>query len=76
MKVPLKEITLGERARKEYGDLEELGESLTRLGQIQPIVLDENNCIRAGGRRYSASILLGWDDIECVYMEDLSPNWN
>ena len=73
MKVPLKEITLGERARKEYGDLEELGESLTRLGQIQPIVLDENNCIRAGGRRYSAAILLGWDDIECVYMEDLSP---
>ena len=73
MKVTLQEITLGERARKEYGDLEELGESMTRLGQIQPIVIDENKCIRAGGRRYSAAILLGWDDIECVYMEDLSP---
>ena len=73
MRVPLKEIVLKNRARKEYGDLEELGDSLNRLGQIQPIVLDEDNNIKAGGRRYSAAILLGWEDIDCVYMKDLSP---
>ena len=73
MKVKLSEITLGERARKEYGDVDGLGESMKRLGQIQPIVIDEDNTIRAGGRRYTAAILIGWEEIDCVYMKDLNP---
>ena len=73
MKVKLSEITLGERARKEYGDVDGLGESMKRLGQIQPIVIDEDNTIRAGGRRYTAAILVGWEEIDCVYMKDLNP---
>ena len=73
MKVKLNDITLGERAREDYGDIDGLGESMSRLGQIQPIVIDEDNIIRAGGRRYTAAILLGWEEIDCVYMKDLNP---
>ena len=73
MKVKLSSITLGERAREDYGDIDSLGDSMARLGQIQPIVIDEDNTIRAGGRRYTAAILLGWEEIDCVYMKDLNP---
>ena len=72
MKVKLNDITLGERAREDYGDIDGLGESMGRLGQIQPIVIDEDNIIRAGGRRYTAAILLGWEEIDCVYMKDIN----
>lgn len=73
-KINIKEIkTLArERVRKDYGDIEELANSISRYGQIQPIVLDEQNVLIAGGRRLAAHIHLGIEEIEFIFRNDVS----
>ena len=60
-----------DRQRKDLGDIEEMKESLSRLGQIQPIVIERNNTLVAGERRLRAAIALGWTQIEVKVWEDL-----
>lgn len=60
-----------DRQRKDMGDIGEMKESLARLGQINPIVLDTDNVLVAGERRLRAAIELGWTQIEVKYWEDL-----
>lgn len=56
-------ITVGERRRKDYGDLDTLAESIKRLGLLHPIVVDDDGQLIAGGRRLEACRLLGMHDI-------------
>lgn len=51
--------------------LDELAESMRTIGQIEPIVVDEDGFLLAGERRLRACKLLGWTDIKAVYMKDL-----
>lgn len=60
------------RLREDDGDLEELAVSLTKFGQLQPIILDKDNNLVAGYRRYSAAGMCGWTDIEVHYQEYLT----
>lgn len=71
LQIPISLITVGERMRKDYGDIEELAESLSEHGLIQPVVINQNNELIAGGRRLAAARALGWEEIPVVYLETL-----
>lgn len=70
MKIKLTDLKIGDRIRKDLGDINELAASLARLGQLQPIIVDDDNQLIAGGRRTAAATLLGWDEIEAKLYKD------
>jgi len=63
--IKLADIEVGERFRKDYGDLESLGKSIDEHGELlQPLVVKETDVagkylLLAGGRRYAAHIERG-----------------
>ena len=50
-------------------DLDDLVNSLSRYGQLEPIVVTKSNRILSGHRRLSAMKLLDWDECEVRYTE-------
>ncbi len=70
---------IGERARKKYGDLEELVQSIRDKGVIQPLAVqatEEEGVYKllAGGRRYSAAVLAHLTPLPAiVFPVDLDP---
>ncbi len=72
MKLALKEIKVGERFREKFEDIDKLAESIHTFGLIEPIVIDENNELIAGERRFKAHQLLKMEEIEVKYMKDLT----
>lgn len=64
-------IEVGERFRKDYGDVESLAESINQDGLLQPLVIDDEHRLLAGGRRYQAIKLLGWERVDCHYISEL-----
>lgn len=69
MQIPVEDIVVRKRIRKDLGDIALLAESLKRYGQISPIVLSKKNVLIAGGRRLEAAKLLGWRSINAVISE-------
>lgn len=71
--VKLGDVVVGERAREDYGDLEELMESIKEKGVLQPITLglreDGTLKLLAGGRRYESSLRLGLPTIPAIIRE-------
>lgn len=65
----LDEIIVEDRARDDYGNIEELKESIRQKGIIQPVTVDSNNRLLAGGRRYEASRQLGLPTIPAIIRE-------
>jgi len=64
------QITVPPRHRRDIG---KLAESIDRLGLLQPIVVYRNgNVLRAGERRLRACKQLGWDHIDCRYVDELN----
>ena len=70
MQVPVKDIIVRKRIRKEMGDIEALAESLKRYGLISPIVITKKNVLIAGGRRLEAAKYLGWRTINAIISEN------
>jgi len=66
MLVPIDDIKVKKRIRKEMGDISALAESMKRFGQISPIVITKKNVLIAGGRRLEAARSLGWRTINAV----------
>ena len=52
--------------------IKNIAESIKQFGFIQPVVLDNNNEIIIGHGRYLASQLLGYEEIPCVFVENLT----
>ena len=76
MKILIKDIIWGDRARKDYGDaysLLGLAQSISKNGLLHPVVIDDSHTLRAGGRRLTAMLQLGWDECEVNMLSDLSP---
>jgi ParB/RepB/Spo0J family partition protein len=68
-------VNTDRRQRREFSDEahQELMHSLSKRGQLQPVVIErETYEILAGERRFRAAQALGWDYIECKFLEDLS----
>jgi len=72
MQVPISDIKVKKRIRKEMGDIGALAESLKRYGQISPIVISKKNLLIAGQRRLEAAKTLGWRTINAVISESSS----
>jgi ParB family chromosome partitioning protein len=64
MKKKIRDIIVEKRLRTESGDLDELVDSIRRVGLIHPVVINENNELLSGFRRFEACKELGWTDIE------------
>lgn len=70
----LEEITVGERFRVDFGDLSELISSIKEKGIIQPLSVDSNMVLLAGGRRFAAATELGLPTIPVIvreYIDDI-----
>lgn len=55
----LDDVKVGERFRKDYGDLDGLAGSIKEKGLLQPITVDKSYNLLAGGRRVQACKLAG-----------------
>lgn len=66
MILPLSDIVIGERFRKDYKLDEEFLESILSKGIIQPITINQNYELVAGGRRYFGAKEVGLDTIPAV----------
>ena len=55
---PITNIKVGTRFREELGDIESLAQSLESEGLINPITIDKDNNLLAGGRRLAAAKFL------------------
>jgi len=69
MLVPIDDITVKRRIRKDMGDISALAESMRCFGQISPIVITKKNVLVAGGRRLEAARSLGWKSIKAVEVD-------
>ena len=58
------EIIIGERHRRDLGDIAGLARSIAEIGLINRITVDENGRLLAGARRLAAHKLLGLEEIE------------
>ena len=61
--VPLDDIVIADRHRKDLGDIEDLAESIRRVGLLHPVVLTADGQLIAGERRMAAARRLGWSEI-------------
>jgi len=53
--LPLDNIIVGERFRKDFGDIQSLAEDIEARGIIQPISVSSDMQLLAGGRRFAAA---------------------
>lgn len=65
-------INRGDRQRRELTGIDELAESIHRIGLINPIVVSPDGILVAGERRLTACTQLGWTSIPVQFTTDLS----
>lgn len=72
--VPIASVTAvrPERQRRELTGIDELAESIFRIGLINPIVISPQGVLVAGERRLTACRQLGWTSIPVQFTTDLS----
>lgn len=56
---PIADIRVGERHRRDLGDIDALAQSIAAIGLLHPITIDTNNNLLAGARRLAACKQLG-----------------
>ena len=66
--IPLADIEIGERHRREMGNIAELAQNIAEIGLLHPIVVTPpaqggRQQLIAGARRFHAYHMLGWDRI-------------
>jgi len=61
--IPISEIKVGPRFRKNLGNIKALADSIKKVGLLHAIVVSQSNELIAGLRRLRACELLGWREI-------------
>lgn len=61
--IPIAEIKIGKRYRKDLGDIDSLCTSMAMLGMLQPIGVTGDMDLVFGQRRLKAALKLGWTTI-------------
>jgi ParB-like chromosome segregation protein Spo0J len=67
--VPIDNIHLGDRHRRDMGDMEALAANIREMGLLEPIGIDEFFNLVYGARRLEACESLGWKRITCVVVK-------
>src|SRR5262245_23788597 len=67
--LPISGIVVGERHRRDMGDLRPLAASMAALGLLHPIVVRPNGTLIAGERRLQAAEQLGWNQIPVTVLD-------
>lgn len=67
---PVDSIKVGDRFRKDVGDIKELADSIVEVGLIHPIVVDSDNNLIAGYRRLMAYKYLLWREIPVTVIDE------
>ena len=67
---PIDSIIVGERFRKDMGDVDTLASSIAALGLLQPIAISPDGRLLAGERRLRACRQLGWTTVPVSIVED------
>jgi hypothetical protein len=65
------DVVVGNRHRKDMGDIGELADSIAAVGLLHPPVLTEGLKLVVGARRLEAVRKLGWDKVPCLLVADL-----
>ncbi|AHC14806.1 ParB N-terminal domain-containing protein [Salinispira pacifica] len=63
MQIPIQEIQIKNRIRKNLGDLAGLKDSIQKHGILNPVVINSKNELVAGHRRLESARQLGWNMI-------------
>ena len=69
MLIRISEIQIKKRIRKDFGNLNELAESMNSHGLMNPIVLTSDYILIAGQRRLESAKKLGWKNIEATIID-------
>lgn len=72
MLIPIEEIKIKKRIRKDLGDLNDLKESIKLYGLLNPITINKNFELIAGERRLQATKQLGWTNINANIIDNIS----
>lgn len=67
-KIPISDIKVGPRFRKDLGDLDTLAKSIQEIGLLHPVVINQNNELIAGARRLEACKSLGWNEVPVTFV--------
>ena len=67
--LPINSIIIRDRARKDFGDINSLADSISSVGLLQPIVINENNELIDGQRRIKAYEQLGRTEVPVYRVE-------
>lgn len=68
--VEISKIIIGDRFRKDLGNIKELAETINLAGLLQPIGITKQNKLVFGQRRLEAVKSLGWGKIPALILED------
>lgn len=69
MQIPVDNVIVPDRVRKDPGNLESLMASLKRVGQLNPILVTPTYELIAGFRRLTAAQELGWQSVEAEIVQ-------
>ena len=71
MKVNISKLSHHPKNQEIYdlSSIEELMESISEVGLLQPIVIDQYSQIISGNRRFESIKRLGWDEVEVIKRE-------
>lgn len=72
MLLNIDKVKMGKRIRMEYGEMQELADSIQEYGLLHPIVIDSQYNLIAGGRRLLACSRIGMKEIEVKVLGDLT----
>ena len=69
----IEDIKIGDRFRKDLGDLQTLAKSIQEIGLLQPIVVNQDNELIVGQRRLEACKILGQTEVSTtiVNLDDI-----
>jgi N6-adenosine-specific RNA methylase IME4/ParB-like chromosome segregation protein Spo0J len=67
--LPIADIRIGKRHRRELGDIDELAASIQETGLLHPIVVTPAGRLIAGERRLKACKALGWDKVPVTVID-------
>ena len=72
MKIPVAAIKIRKRIRRDNGDVNGLAASMSKFGQLHPVVITDKKLIVSGYRRLLAAKALGWEYIDAVIINNKS----